>query len=709
MAVDRAQLIGDVRSNLAGLRHGNLGIPLLLLVMLAMVMLPIPPFLLDVLFTFSIALSIVVLLVAIYSLRPLDFAVFPTILLAATLLRLALNVASTRVVLLHGQEGHDAAGKVIQAFGEVVIGGNYVVGAVVFAILMIINFVVITKGAGRISEVSARFTLDAMPGKQMAIDADLNAGLIDQTEAKKRRAEVAQEADFYGSMDGASKFVRGDAIAGLLILFINLIGGIAIGVAQHDLPFAEAGRIYTLLTIGDGLVAQIPSLLLSTAAAIMVTRVSTSEDMGAQVSRQMFASPKALAVAAAIMIAMGLVPGMPHFSFISLGLVAAGAAYWIANKQRKVKEEEVKEVKRQQELLPAQKAQEVKELGWDDVTPVDMVGLEVGYRLIPLVDRNQGGQLLARIKGVRKKLSQEMGFLMPSVHIRDNLDLLPNAYRLTLMGVSVAEAEVYPERELAINPGQVFGTLNGIAAKDPAFGLEAVWIDPTQRDQAQSLGYTVVDASTVVATHLNQVLHKHAHELLGHEEVQQLLQLLAKSSPKLAEELVPGMVSLSTLLKVLQTLLAEQVPVRDIRSIAEAISNVASKSQDPAAMVAAVRVALSRAIVQSIVGLEPELPVITLEPRLEQLLLNSLQKAGQGSEDGILLEPGMAEKLQRSLVEAAQRQEMLGKPVILLVAGPVRAMLSRFARLAVPSMHVLAYQEIPDNKQVTIVATVGQN
>ncbi|WP_296270958.1 MULTISPECIES: flagellar biosynthesis protein FlhA [unclassified Pseudomonas] len=709
VAVDRAQLIGDVRSNLAGLRHGNLGIPLLLLVMLGMVMLPIPAFLLDVLFTFSIALSIVVLLVSIYALRPLDFAVFPTILLAATLLRLALNVASTRVVLLNGHDGHGAAGQVIQAFGEVVIGGNYVVGIVVFAILMIINFVVVTKGAGRISEVSARFTLDAMPGKQMAIDADLNAGLIDQAEAKKRRSEVAQEADFYGSMDGASKFVRGDAIAGLLILFINLIGGIAIGVLQHQLAFSDAGKVYTLLTIGDGLVAQIPSLLLSTAAAVMVTRVSTSEDMGAQVNRQMFASPRALAVAAAIMIAMGLVPGMPHFSFISLGLVAAGGAYWIAHRQRKIKEEEVKEVQRQQELIPAQKAQEVKELGWDDVTPVDMVGLEVGYRLIPLVDRNQGGQLLARIKGVRKKLSQEMGFLMPSVHIRDNLDLAPNAYRLTLMGVSVAEAEVYPDRELAINPGQVFGPLNGIAAKDPAFGLEAVWIDPSQRDQAQSLGYTVVDASTVVATHLNQILHKHAHELLGHEEVQQLMQLLAKSSPKLAEELVPGLVSLSTLLKVLQALLQEQVPVRDIRTIAEAIANVAPKSQDPAAMVAAVRVSLARAIVQSIVGLEPELPVITLEPRLEQILLNSLQKAGQGSEDGILLEPGMAEKLQRSLVEAAQRQEMLGKPVILLVAGPVRAMLSRFARLAVPSMHVLAYQEIPDNKQVTIVATVGQN
>lgn len=707
--MDRSQLIGNVRGNVASLSRGNLGVPLLVLIMLGMMTLPVPPFLLDVFFTFNIALSIVVLLVSVYALRPLDFAVFPTILLVSTLLRLALNVASSRVVLLHGQDGHDAAGKVIQAFGEVVIGGNYVVGAVIFAILMIINFVVVTKGAGRISEVSARFTLDAMPGKQMAIDADLNAGIIDQVEAKKRRAEVSQEADFYGSMDGASKFVRGDAIAGLLILFINLIGGMAIGIIQHGLTFGDAGRIYSLLTIGDGLVAQIPSLLLSTAAAIMVTRVSSSEDMGQQVNRQMFASPKALAVSAAILIAMGLVPGMPHVSFLGLGLIAAGGAWWIWRKGQKEKEVAVQEAQRQQELLPAQRAPETKELGWDDVTPVDMVGLEVGYRLIPLVDRNQGGQLLTRIKGVRKKLSQEMGFLMPSVHIRDNLDLLPNAYRLTLMGVSVAEAEVYPDRELAINPGQVFGTLNGIAAKDPAFGLEAVWIDGSQRDQAQSLGYTVVDASTVVATHLNQILHKHAHELLGHEEVQQLMQLLAKSSPKLAEELVPGLVSLSTLLKVLQALLQEQVPVRDIRTIAEAIANVAPKSQDPAAMVAAVRVALSRAIVQGIVGLEPELPVITLEPRLEQILLSSMQKAGQGSEDGILLEPGMAEKLQRSLVEAAQRQEMLGKQAILLVAGPIRAMLSRFARLAVPTMHVLAYQEIPDNKQVTIVSTVGQN
>ncbi|CAM3105294.1 flagellar biosynthesis protein FlhA [Pseudomonas floridensis] len=708
--MERSQIFSSARSNIAGLGRGQLGVPLLLLIMLAMMMLPIPPFLLDVLFTFNIALSIVVLLVCVYALRPLDFSVFPTILLVATLLRLALNVASTRVVMLHGQDGHAAAGKVIQAFGEVVIGGNYVVGIVVFAILMIINFVVITKGAGRISEVSARFTLDAMPGKQMAIDADLNAGLIDQPEAKRRRAEVAGEAEFYGSMDGASKFVRGDAIAGLLILFINLIGGMLVGILQHNMTFGDAGRVYTLLTIGDGLVAQLPSLLLSTAAAIMVTRASGSEEMGKLINRQMFSSYKALGVSAGIMIVMGLVPGMPHFAFIGLGLVAAGGAYLLWKKENQVKVEALAEVQRQQDLLPSPtRVQDSKELGWDDVTPIDIIGLEVGYRLIPLVDRNQGGQLLARIKGVRKKLSQELGFLMPTVHIRDNLDLAPSAYRLTLMGVILAEAEIYPDRELAINPGQVFGTLNGITARDPAFGLEAVWIEISQRSQAQSLGYTVVDASTVVATHLNQILYKHSHELIGHEEVQQLMQLLAKSSPKLAEELVPGVLSLSSLLNVLQALLAEHVPVRDIRSIAEAIANNAGKSQDTAALVAAVRVGLSRAIVQSIVGIEPELPVITLEPRLEQILLNSLQKAGQGQEEGVLLEPSMAEKLQRSLIEAAQRQEMQGLPVILLVAGPIRAMLSRFGRLAVPNMHVLAYQEIPDNKQVTIVATVGPN
>ena len=708
MAVNRDEVMSSMRSNLAGLRNGSLGVPILLLAMLGMMMLPVPPFLLDVFFTFNIALSLVVLLVCAYALRPLDFAAFPTILLVATLLRLALNVASTRVVLLYGHEGGDAAGKVIQAFGEVVIGGNFVVGLVVFAILMIINFVVVTKGAGRISEVSARFTLDAMPGKQMAIDADLNAGLVDQEEAKIRRMEVAQEADFYGSMDGASKFVRGDAVAGLLILFINVIGGLAIGMAQHGLGFAEAGEIYVLLTIGDGLVAQIPSLLLSTAAAIMVTRVSTSEDMGGQVKRQMFASPKALGIAAAIMIVMGLIPGMPHLSFLSLGAMAAGGAYFIATRQR-LKVEAEQEVEQQKAQLPATVQPESRELGWDDVTPVDMVGLEVGYRLIPLVDRSQGGQLLARIKGIRKKLSQDLGFLMPSVHIRDNLDLAPNVYRITLMGVGVAEAEVHADRELAINPGQVFGEIKGIPGKDPAFGLDAVWIESMQKDQAQSLGYTVVDVSTVVATHLNQILFKHSHELLGHDEVQQLLKVLAKASPKLAEELVPGIISLSGLLKVLQGLLQEQVPVRDIRTIAETVANQSGNSQDTGALIAAVRIALSRSIVQSIVGLESELPVITLEPRLEQILLQSLQKAGQGNDDGILLEPGMAEKLQRSLADMVQRQEIQGKSAILLVAGPIRNMMARFVRYAAPGAHVLSYQEIPDSKQVTIVATVGQN
>ncbi|WP_425457490.1 flagellar biosynthesis protein FlhA [Azomonas agilis] len=699
-----------MREGLAGASRGSLGVPLLVMIMLGMMMLPLPPFLLDVFFTFNIALSIVVLLVSVYALRPLDFAVFPTILLISTLLRLSLNVASTRVVLLHGQDGHDAAGKVIQAFGEVVIGGNYVVGIVVFAILMIINFVVVTKGAGRISEVSARFTLDAMPGKQMAIDADLNAGLIDQGEAKKRRAEVTSEADFYGSMDGASKFVRGDAVAGLLILFINLIGGIAIGIFQYGMSFSEAGRIYALLTIGDGLVAQIPALLLSTAAAIMVTRVTSSEDMGQQINNQMFASPRALAVTAAILIIMGLIPGMPHVPFIGLGVIAAAGAYWIWHAKQQAQRNEQQALQRkQQESLPAtQQASETRELGWDDVTPVDLVGLEVGYRLIPLVDRNQGGQLLTRIKGVRKKLSQDLGFLMPSVHIRDNLDLLPNAYRLTLMGVCIAEAEIYPDREMAINSGQVFGTVKGIEAKDPAFGLDAVWVEHSVRDQAQSLGYTVVDASTVVATHLNQVLSRHAHELLGHEDVQQLLKLLAKLSPKLAEDLVPGIVPLSTLLKVLQSLLQEQIPIRDIRTIAEAIANTATKGQDASTLVAAVRVALSRSIVQGIVGTDPELPVITLEPRLEQILLSSLQKPGQTADDGPVLEPGMADKLQKSLIEAAQHQEILGKPVVLLVAGPIRTMMSRFARQVVSSIHVLAYQEIPDNKQITIVATVGQ-
>lgn len=721
--MDRALVLNNVKT----LTRGNLGVPLMLMGLLGMMILPVPAFLLDVFFTFNITLSIVILLVCVYSMRPMEFAAFPTVLLVATLLRLALNVASTRVVLLEGHEGGDAAGKVIQSFGEVLIGGNYAVGLVVFAILMIINFMVVTKGAGRVSEVSARFTLDAMPGKQMSIDADLNAGLIDQDEAKARRSEIAQEADFYGSMDGASKFVKGDAIAGLLILVINIIGGVAIGMLQHDLTFGLAMQRYALLTIGDGLVAQIPSLLLSTAAAIMVTRVTTSQELGSQILEQMFNAPKALAIAAGILILLGLIPGMPHLAFLGLGGIAAGAAWFIWTRSQQTVEEGEAFPRRTgtggpgRELAPGDAgadgrqlpapAGETRELGWDDVATVDIVGLEVGYRLIPLVDKSQGGQLLSRIKGVRKKLSQDLGFLMPSVHIRDNLDLMPNVYRITLMGVTLAEAEIHPDRELAIDPGQVFGKIEGIEGKDPAFGLDACWIEPDRKDQAQTLGYTVVDASTVVATHLNQILQKHAHELIGHEEAQKWLDQLEKLSPKLAEELVPTTISISLLLKVLQNLLKEEVPVRDMRSIAEAIVNVHPRSQDPKVLTTVARQALRRMIVQSLCGSDQEIPVITLDPDLEQLLLKSVQQSQQsgGQDDiGLVLEPNMVEKLQRSLQDSVQRQEMLGKPAILLVSGPLRPVLARFASYGVERLHVLSYQEIPDNKQVTIVASVGQ-
>ncbi|MBJ7549255.1 flagellar biosynthesis protein FlhA [Marinomonas ostreistagni] len=708
MEFDRQRILGQTR----GILSGNLGVPFILLALLAMMVLPLPAFLLDVLFTFNIALAIVVLLVAVYSMRPLDFAVFPTILLISTLMRLALNVASTRVVLLNGHEGGDAAGKVIQAFGEVVIGGDYVVGFVVFAILMIINFAVVTKGAGRISEVSARFTLDAMPGKQMAIDADLNAGMIDADQAKQRRDEIAAEAEFYGSMDGASKFVKGDAVAGLMILGINIIGGLAIGMAQHGLSFVEAIQVYSLLTIGDGLVAQIPSLMLSTAAAIMVTRVNESGDMGQQIYGQMFGSSKALYIAATILTIMGIVPGMPHFSFLSLAAAIAGLAYFLEyRKKNQAKAKTAAKGAKKGDQSAAQPPAESKDLSWEDVAPVDMLGLEVGYRLIPLVDKSQGGELLARIKGVRRKLSQELGFLVPSVHIRDNLDLMPNAYRITLMGVSLAEAEVHPDKELAIDPGQVFGKIDGIPGKDPSFGLDAIWIDTKKRDQAQTYGYTVVDVSTVVATHINQVMQKHAYELIGHDEVQQLLGLLKQHNPKLAEELVPNTVPLSVLLKVLQNLLQENVPLRDMRTIAEAIMGVQPKSQDPMILTTAVRTSLSRMIMQSLAEGVDEVPVMTLDPQLEKMLMQTVQQSQQSgikNEEALILEPQMAEQLQKSFREHAEQQEAMGNAPILIVSAPIRPMLARFMRYGGVGMSVLSYQEVPDNKRVTVVAVIGQ-
>jgi flagellar biosynthesis protein FlhA len=689
--------------SLSTLARSGLGLPIAVLVVLAMVVLPLPPLMLDALFTFSIALSIVVVMAVFYVSRPLEFGVFPTVLLLATLLRLALNVASTRVVLLHGHTGTHAAGQVIESFGQFVIGGNFAVGVVVFIILTIINFVVVTKGSGRISEVSARFTLDSMPGKQMAIDADLNAGLITQDEARARRAEVRAEADFYGSMDGASKFVRGDAVAGILILFINLIGGLLIGMLGHGLPFSTAGRTYTLLTIGDGLVTQIPALLLSTAVAIIVTRMSGAQDMSGEMGRQLFRQPKALGVAAGLLGVMGLIPGMPNIAFLTMAGIAGYGAHLLAKRRDATKA--AQDAKAAAPAAPIS-SPEARELSWEDVQPVDLLGLEVGYRLVPLVNKTQNGDLLARIRGVRRKLSQDLGFLIPAVHIRDNLDLAPNAYRINLGGVPVGEGVVYPERELAINPGRVFGQLKGITTRDPAFGMEAVWIEPSTREHAQTLGYTVVDASTVVATHLSHIVQLHAHELLGHEEVQHLLNTLAKSAPKLVEELVPRVMPLASVVRVLQGLLSERVPIRNIRTIIETLAEHAPRTPDPAALQNHVRVALGRQIVQDIAGIAGELPVITLDPDLERVLQGSL--AGGTGQASPGLEPGLAERLQQRLAESAQRQELSGEPAVLLVPPQLRQTLARFMRASVPGLHVLAWNEIPDNRKVRLVTAVGR-
>ncbi len=683
----------------------GLGIPIAVLALLGMVTIPMPPFLLDIFFTFNIALSLVVLVLTLYAKRPLDFAIFPTIILLATLFRLSLNIASTRVILLEGHNGGAAAGQVIEAFGEFVIGGNLAVGLVIFAILVVINFVVITKGAGRVAEVSARFTLDSMPGKQMAIDADLNAGLITQEEAQTRRADISMEAEFYGSMDGASKFVRGDAIAGILILFINLIGGLAIGMTQHGLPFTEAGEVYTILTLGDGLVAQIPALLLSTATAIIVTRVTGADrkDMSEQMQEQMFATPQALGTAAGIVGVMGLIPGMPNFAFLTFAGVAGAGAYLIHRKQQATPESEVdlSAMETEEEIKPA-------DLSWDDVQNVDVLGLEVGYRLIPMVDQAQNGQLLDRVKGVRRKVSQELGFLVPPVHIRDNLDLKPNQYRVMLMGVPLGLGEVFPDKELAINPGQVFGDVAGIATKDPTFGLDAVWINPSDQDQAQALGYTVVDASTVVATHVSQIIQDYAYDLFGHDETQQLLDKLKKSSPKLVEELVPDKLSLAVVVRVLQNLLREKVPIKDMRTILEALTEktaTATDTKDPNELTMFVRVALGRSIVQEIVGSEEELKVITLDPSLEQILL----QATQGAPDGQLaIEPGLAERLHSTLKEESQKLEASGQSPVLLVAPQIRAQLARLFKYSLPELFILAYSEVPENRQISVVANVGQ-
>jgi flagellar biosynthesis protein FlhA len=676
--------------------------PLLIILILSMMVLPLPTFVLDVFFTFNIAISIMVLLVAMYTMKPLDFAIFPTVLLVTTLLRLSLNVASTRVILLHGHTGPDAAGKVIEAFGHFLVGGNYAVGIVVFIILTLINFIVITKGAGRIAEVSARFTLDAMPGKQMAIDADLNAGLIGEDEARKRRATVALEADFYGSMDGASKFVRGDAVAGILILFINIIGGLIVGVAQHDMSAGEAAKAYTLLTIGDGLVAQIPALIISTAAGLVVTRVATEQDIGQQLVTQLFGNPMVLALTAVILGTLGLIPGMPNLVFLLLASALGFLAWRGLRSPAATRNEAAAAAEAAAQQTLAAPVENV-EANWSDVVPVDVLGLEVGYRLIPLVDRGQDGELLKRIRGLRKKFAQDIGFLSAPVHIRDNLELRPNAYRLTLKGALIGDGEAFPGQYLAINPGRVSGQIAGTPTQDPAFGLPAVWIDATLREQANVFGYTVVDASTVIATHLNHVILSHATELLGRQETQALLDHLAVESPKLVEDIVPKQLALGVLQRVLQNLLEEGVNIRDMRTIVETLAEHAPRTQDPLELTSQVRIALGRAIVQQLYPTGNEMQIMALDPGLERIIGQALQ--GGGDAGGI--EPGLADKLLRETAAAARHQEDLGLPLALLVPGNLRWLLSRFLRRAVPQLKVIANGEVPDSKIIKVTSIIG--
>ena len=687
-----------------GSRGNALAAPILIILLLAMMILPLPAFILDLFFSFNIALSVIVLLTALYTVKPLDFMAFPAILLVSTMLRLSLNVASTRIVLTEGHTGGAAAGKVIEAFGHFLIGGNYTVGIVVFVILTIINFTVVTKGAGRIAEVGARFALDAMPGKQMAIDADLNAGMIGEAEARKRRAEVGQEAEFYGAMDGASKYVKGDAVAGIMVTLINVIGGLIVGVAMHDMAVGEAAKTYTLLAIGDGLVAQIPSLVISIAAGMVVSRVANDQDIGGQMVGQLFAKPEVLYITAGIIGGLGMIPGMPNLVFLLLAGALGGGGYLLSKRAKAAPQREAEAAAEEAAAGAAKAASaETEEATWQDIMPVDTLGLEVGYRLIPLVDKTQGGELLKRIKGIRKKFAQEVGFLAPPVHIRDNLELKPSAYRITLKGVEVGAGEAVNGQFLAINPGMASGTLPGQQTTDPAFGLPAVWIEAGMRDEAQNLGYTVVDAGTVVATHLNHLITTHASELLGRMEVQALLDHLGKESPKLVEDLVPKVVTLSTLQKVLQNLLLEGVHIRDMRTIIETLSEHAPQTQDPNDLTALVRIALGRAIVQQLFPGTNELSVMTLDNRLERLLMQALGAGG----DGTGIEPGLADTIAQQAHLASQQQEAMGLTPVLLVPGPLRVLLSRFLRRALPQLKVLSHSEIPETKTIRVTSLVG--
>ena len=691
--------LSTIRQDMSKFELSGLGIPFLVLLIISMLILPLPAFVLDFLFTFNILVGVVIIMIAINSSKPLDFSSFPSLLLLATMLRLGLNVASTRLVLVKGHEGPDAAGNVIEAFGEFVIAGNYLVGFIIFGILMIINFIVVTKGAGRVSEVIARFALDGMPGKQMAIDADLNAGVIDQDTAKQRREDISQESDFFGSMDGASKFVRGDAVAGLLILIINIVGGIIIGISQHDLSFSEAGEIYVLLTIGDGLVAQIPSLLLSLATAIIVTRVTTAETMTNQAKTQL-GNPLALVIGGGILIMLGLVPGMPTLIFLSLGLGSVALAIWLS----KNADSDVSSALLESNFASDATDPLLEELNWDDVEQVDLVGLDIGYGLIPLVNPETGGQLLPRIKGIRKKLSAELGFLIQPIRIRDDLELPPDVYHLVMNGVVRGKGEIRIGKEMAINPGQVHGSLQGEPTKEPAFGLEALWIDASQRDYARTLGYTVVDSATAIATHLNTLLRNNAPELLGHDETQQLLDKVAAKSPKLVEDLVPAKLPLATVTKVLQNILDDGVSVRDMRTIIEVLSTESGHTQNADELTAAIRPRLGRMIMQGLVDVNDSLPVMTLNPSLEQILHNIIQQSS--NPQNLVIEPKLAEGLFKALTTNSQDVENQGHPAVLVVSPAIRPWLAKIIKHRISDLTVLSYGEIPEDQAVNVIATI---
>ncbi|MCQ8897519.1 flagellar biosynthesis protein FlhA [Limnobacter humi] len=696
MSVPQATL-NDVLKNAVDLNKARaLAAPVFILLVLAMMVLPLPAMALDVLFTFNIALSMVVLVAALYTKKPLDFSSFPTVLLITTLLRLSLNVASTRVVLLHGHEGTDSAGKVIEAFGHFLIGGNLAVGIIVFVILMVINFVVITKGAGRIAEVSARFTLDAMPGKQMAIDADLNAGLITEAEAKKRRQETAQESEFYGSMDGASKFVRGDAVAGVFILIINIVGGLAVGMLQYDLGFASAGQKYVLLAIGDGLVAQVPALLISVAAGLVVARVGQGQDIGTQVASQLAQSPQVFAMCAGVLLLLGFIPGMPNLPFLMFGAGMAGLAYWLQKRSMAPVEDNT-------EQAVSRAMKEVADASWDDIKPVEPLALEIGYRLIPLVDKGPDSDLLKRIKAIRKKFTQEMGFLPPPIHVRDNLDLPPNSYRLLIKGVNMAQADVEPGAWLAIDPGEVVLRLPGPQTVDPTFGMPAYWIEQDMTERAQAGGYTVVDAATVIATHVSHLLSNHASKLIGRVECQQLLEHFGKLYPKVADELIPKMLSLSAFQKVLHNLLDDRVSIRDMRTILETLLEHAPKTQNPVELTGLVRIALSSSIVQGLAAPDRDLQVLVFDPKLENMIIQSNQ--GQAPAD-VAIEPNLANTMSNKLTHEAQRLLAMGQSPVLLVQDFLRPALAQLLRKAAPGLTILSHSEVPEYKKVSVLSVI---